>query len=695
LIEFGTKYWFILLPLIIIASAGVVLLLYFKNRDNGELTKNQVRILTVLRFLSVFLIAFLLLSPFIKNLKKIVQNPIIITAWDNSASMVSVPGSTQVRSDINKIEQQISNELGNSYNIINYSFGESTRQNSEPDFSEKNSNYSELISSINNNHFNENIGAVIIAGDGIYNRGKNPVNLADEINYPVYTIGLGDTLEVTDARIENIRVNRTAFPGNRFPVEIETFFSKLSDTPLRLTIYNGETEVEGTVITPANNDYFVTHEFILDAGSPGLKHFSARIEYAENERNTSNNRAEFVIHVLENKQKILILSDGPHPDIGAIKNTLGLQQTYEVSVFTEEPYPANLEDFNLIILNQLPTSAKSAATIIEKAEQNRLPILFIVGNKTFLPQLNALGQGTKITPLAGSGEEVQAMVNPGYRIFTLSEELNEMVRRFPPLSAPFADYELDPEFSILFYQKIKNIETVKPLIATGNMNGRKTGFIFGEGMWRWRLYNYYFEQSHAQFNELVNQLVQYLALRENEDNFILDFQPVYAETEEVILRAEVYNESYEKITSEEVKIKITNKDGEELDFTFDEQSDNYFLNAGHLPKGDYTFNAEVTVGNETFTETGSFTVIEVNIENTLSKANHQVLYQLAGLSGGKFYQPGQTTQMIDDIKNNQKLKPSVYFQEMVNELLNLRWLFAVILLLLSVEWFLRKYWGIY
>ena len=695
MIEFGTKYWFILLPLIIIASAGVVLLLYFKNRDNGELTKNQVRILTVLRFLSVFLIAFLLLSPFIKNLKKIVQNPIIITAWDNSASMVSVPGSTQVRSDINKIEQQISNELGNSYNIINYSFGESTRQNSEPDFSEKNSNYSELISSINNNHFNENIGAVIIAGDGIYNRGKNPVNLADEINYPVYTIGLGDTLEVTDARIENIRVNRTAFPGNRFPVEIETFFSKLSDTPLRLTIYNGETEVEGTVITPANNDYFVTHEFILDAGSPGLKHFSARIEYAENERNTSNNRAEFVIHVLENKQKILILSDGPHPDIGAIKNTLGLQQTYEVSVFTEEPYPANLEDFNLIILNQLPTSAKSAATIIEKAEQNRLPILFIVGNKTFLPQLNALGQGTKITPLAGSGEEVQAMVNPGYRIFTLSEELNEMVRRFPPLSAPFADYELDPEFSILFYQKIKNIETVKPLIATGNMNGRKTGFIFGEGMWRWRLYNYYFEQSHAQFNELVNQLVQYLALRENEDNFILDFQPVYAETEEVILRAEVYNESYEKITSEEVKIKITNKDGEELDFTFDEQSDNYFLNAGHLPKGDYTFNAEVTVGNETFTETGSFTVIEVNIENTLSKANHQVLYQLAGLSGGKFYQPGQTTQMIDDIKNNQKLKPSVYFQEMVNELLNLRWLFAVILLLLSVEWFLRKYWGIY
>ncbi|MBN1986837.1 MAG: hypothetical protein JW761_11065 [Prolixibacteraceae bacterium] len=651
--------------------------------------------LAILRFWAVFSVAFLLLLPFIKSLKKTVQNPVIITAWDNSASMVSIPDSTQVKNTIREMEEQISATLGNTYRIVSYGFGENTRLMSGPDFKDKNSNYSELISSITNNHFNENIGAVIIAGDGIYNRGKNPVNLLDEINFPVFTVGLGDTLEITDARIQNIRANRTAFSGNRFPVEVEIYFSKLKNTPLRLTLHDGETQVEETVITPPNDDYVLTQQFILDAGSPGLKHFSARIEYAENERNTDNNRDEFVINVLENKQKILILSDGPHPDIGAIKNTLDLQQTYEVSVFTEEPYPANLNEFNLIILNQLPTSAKSAATIIEKAEENRLPLLFIVGNKTFLPQLNALKQGAEIIPLAGSGEEVQATINPGYRIFTLSEEFSETVQRFPPLIAPFADYETDPEFSTLLYQKIKNIETAKPLIATGNINGRKTGFIFGEGIWRWRLYNYYFQQNQARFNELVNQLVQYLALRENEDNFILDFQPVYAETEEVIFRAEVYNEAYKKITSEEVKIKMNNQTGEEFDFTFDEQGENYFLNAGHLPTGDYSFNAEVTVGNETFTETGNFTVTVVNIENTQSRANHQVLYQLAGLSGGKFYLPEQTTRMLGDIQNGQELKPTVYFQEMVNELLNLRWLFVVVLVLLSVEWFLRKYWGIY
>jgi hypothetical protein len=55
------------------------------------------------------------------------------------------------------------------------------------------------------------------------------VNLAGEVNFPVFTIGLGDTTEVADARIENVKANRTAFSGNRFPVEIDVHFSKTKE----------------------------------------------------------------------------------------------------------------------------------------------------------------------------------------------------------------------------------------------------------------------------------------------------------------------------------------------------------------------------------------------------------------------------------------------------------------------------------
>lgn len=648
-----------------------------------------------LRFFSFFAISVLLLSPFIRNLKKITKNPIIISAWDNSSSVASVLDSANTAAEFSKTRKEISDQLGKDYSLVEYSFGESTNIIEDLNFTEKKSNYSELISTVADNHFNENIGALIIGGDGIYNQGKNPINLSDKINFPIYTLAFGDTSKVADSRVQNIQVNRTSFSGNRFPVEIDAHFSKVKGKPLKLSVLQNNTELASVIVTPPNDNYFYSTDFILEAGQPGLKHYSIHIQEVQNERNTKNNEARFVINVLENKQKILILSDGPHPDIGAIKNTLDLQKTYDVTVFTEEPFPSNLSDFNLIILNQLPTSGKSAAEIISSAEKGRIPMLFIVGNKTFLPQLNALAQGAKINPLAGTNEEAQADPNSSYGTFNLSEEFSELLPRFPPLQVPFADYDLEPDFNILFYQKILNIETAKPLIATGRKNGRKIGFIFGEGIWRWRLFDYYNSQNQSHFNELINQLVQYLALRENEDNFILDFNPVYAEIDDVIIKAEVYNDAFERITSEEVNIEIRNMHDDEFNFTFDIRGDNYNLNAGLLPTGDYTFLASVTIGNETFTEAGSFTVVPVNLENVVTRANHGMLYQLATITGGKFYPSNQVQQLTNEILNNKQLKATSYFQEMVHELLNLRWIFFVLLLLLSMEWFLRKLWGIY
>jgi len=694
LISFGVKYWFIILLAAIIAALGVALLLYFRNKENNELSKNRVWFLMSLRFFSFFIIAFLLLSPFIKNLKKIIRNPVIIAAWDNSSSIISTPDSVKIATEIAKIRENIKNELSSTYSLVEYSFGQKTRLLEEFRFEEKRTDYSELINVVIDNHFNENIGALILVGDGIYNQGKNPVNMMNDVNFPVYTIGFGDTTEIVDSRVQDIRVNRTSFSGNKFPVEVDTRFSKLKGKTIRISIIHEKQEIESVAVTPPNENYFYTHQFILDAGQPGLKHFTIKTERVENERNTKNNQAGFVINVLDKKQKILILSDGPHPDIGALKNTLDLQTTYDVSVFTEEPFPANLVDFNLIILNQLPTSGKSAADIITNAQKSRIPILFIVGNKTFLPQLNALTQGAQIKPLAGSGEEAQAILNPGYVIFNLSEDFREILTRFPPLQVPFAEYELQPGFTPLFYQKIMNIETAKPLLATGTLNSRKTGFIFGEGIWRWRLFNYYANQNHTLFNELINQLIQYLALRQNEDNFIIDFKPVYAETDEIIFKGEVYNDLFERINTQEVNLKIQNATGEEFDFTFDLQGNDYILNAGHFRAGNYNFTASVEIGEKTATETGKFAITPVNFENLDLRANHNLLFQLAAESGGKFYLPNQSEQLIADLQNNNRLKATSYFQEMINELLNLKWMFFVALLLLSVEWFLRKFWGL-
>ena len=674
----------------------MVLLLYFRNKENKELTKFQIKALSVLRFLSVFTVSFLLLSPFIKTLKKITQKPIIIFAWDNSASVINTEDSINIKNQINILKTDLNEKLGADYHTINYQFGSAASQNEGMlTFTEKESDYGNLLNTISQNHYNQNIGALILVGDGIYNRGKNPVNLAEQIGFPVHAIAFGDTTTVLDARIEEILTNRTAFSGNKFKVEVSSQFSKLQSRSLKLSvIYDGK-EIEAVIVTPLTNDFFYTHEFTLDALGKGLQHFTVKIEEVNGERNRLNNTSRFVINVLENKQKVLILSDGNHPDIGAIKNTLENQVTYDVSVFTHEPYPDDMGDFNLVILNQLPTASKSMGQVFEKLEQQKIPGLILVGSKTFIPQLNSVANYTEIKPLAGNAvEEAQAIYNPGFGTFSFSENVRENVGKFPPLQVPFANFEMDASFSTLFFQKIKNIETNKPLMVTGKFLGIKRGIIFGEGLCRWRLFDYLNSGSHARFNEIINQIIQYLALRENEDNFMINYQPVYSEIENVKFTAEVYNDVFEPVNTEEISMEISNEKDEKFNLIFDKGSSGYKLDAGNFTVGNYKFNAQVTLGDETFNESGEFAVMPVNMEQINSQANHQLLYLISQVSGGNYYQPNKKDDLLNYLKNN-PLNSTYFFQEMVTELLNLKALFFVLLLLLSMEWFLRKYWGIY
>ncbi len=694
-LSFGTKYWVLFLILIFAASSGAALIMYFRNKDLRDFDKKQFYLLGLLRFISVFLLSFMLLSPLLKTIKKIVRKPLIIVACDNSQSVITRSDSVKVAAELSALSGRIAKETGNDYENVRYTFGEKTERNGSINLQEKKSDYSEMINTVYNNHFNDNVGALVVAGDGIFNKGENPVNTSFKLGFPVYTLGFGDTAITRDARISNLVVNKIAFAGNLFPVEADLRFLKLKGIPLKFTVSKNQQIVYDEQIIPPSDDLFRTVSVVLEAGEPGLHHFTLQIVPNPDEINTENNTRQFVINVLGNKQKIMFISDGPHPDIGAIKNVLDARQNYEVVVFNCEPYPSDFKGYNLIILNQVPGKGFTAGDLLKKILDSGVPILFMIGNHSFLPQFNQLGTGLQIDQQAGTNDEAQAFINPLFVHFTTSEELNENIQRFPPLIVPFADYKTDPTIAVIMFQKVKNIATSRPLIATGNLGGKKTGFIVGEGIWRWRLYNYYFSGEHRIFDEFINQLIQYLALRENEDNFNIYFQNVYTEIDNVVVSAELFNDSFERISGADISLEMTREDGSSYKMAFDKLEQSYRLNAGILPVGDYRFTARVVLGEKTFTETGNFAVVPLNSESTENEANFRILYQISMQTGGKFYESGSTDQLISNLKVNRSIKPVNYYQAILNEALNLKILFILAVFLLGAEWFLRKFWGLY
>jgi hypothetical protein len=402
-----------------------------------------------------------------------------------------------------------------------------------------------------------------------------------------------------------------------------------------------------------------------------------------------------VIQVLENKQKILVLSGGSHPDIGALKNSLEKHVNYDVAVFTSEPFPSDLKGYNLIILHQLPSISRSGREIIDQSRKNRIPILIMIGSETMLQQLKMLGLGVEVTPLAGVFDEAQVQFNDLFGAFTTDKETKESLQRFPPLKVPFARFVLDPEYTVVAYQKVKNIPTSKPLIAVGIKNGIKTGIIFGEGIWRWRIYDHLLSGNKPVFVEWLDKFIQYLALHDNEDNFVVDFKPVYRETESIRMSAEVYNETYEPVAQAEVTMEISDSLNRQFFYAFDHINQFYRLDAGNFPPGRYQFKALAKAGTSEYGETGEFAVIPVNLEQIDFMANHRLLFQLSGETGGKYYHLNEAEDLTRDLVESREIKSVNYFQMSLDEWINRKWMFFLILLLLSAEWFLRKFWGIY
>jgi hypothetical protein len=215
--------------------------------------------------------------------------------------------------------------------------------------------------------------------------------------------------------------------------------------------------------------------------------------------------------------------------------------------------------------------------------------------------------------------------------------------------------------------------------------------LTGEGLWRWQLAEYREFGNHHAVEELLSQTVQYLTANANRQRFrVYASKNVFDEGENVLLNAELYNDALELINAPDVKINLKSQAGKNYSFLFTRSGQSYQLNAGTLPVGEYIYTATTSNGKQAFTANGQLTVKQLNLETRQSTANHQLLRTIATQSGGQMLLPSQINKLADLIRKNENIKTVVYEDKRYSDLIDVKWVFVLILLLLSAEWFLRK-----
>ncbi len=685
-------FWFVLICLL--AGALYAGLLYYRNRRT-DFPKAVLAGLSILRFVAVGLLALLLLSPLLQRLSRFVEEPLLIFVQDSSQSLIANPDSSFYQGNYLTDKERFKNSMERNFEIRSYHFGEAFRESDTTDYSDRFTDISAVFSGIQTFYSNRNVGAVVIASDGIYNRGSNPVFLAGNLPYPVYTMALGDTIARRDLVLRRINHNRITYLGNRFPLAVEVEARELAGQTSRLRISR-----EGETLLSRNmqfeeNLHFETILLEMEAETPGMQRYTVELIPVEGEITTANNRQDFFIEVIDSRQKVLILAKSPHPDVGAIRLALEENDNYEVTSSLASEFSGQVEAFNLVILHQLPSARYPLRELMQRMERNEVPALFVVGAQTSLPALNSLRTGLTITPRSADFSEAQPALNSNFLLFTLDEQTANLASQLPPLHAPFASYQVAAGTNTLMFQKIGAVVTGQPLILFSEAAGRKSGLIAGEGLWRWRLQAFARSGSHQAFDELVWRMVQFLSLKEDKNMFRLKVEHFMYETDPAIFEAELYNPSYELVNDPTVNLIITNEEGVNFSYEMGRTSNAYRLNAGNFPPGEYSYEARTSFGGEMQQATGRFSVSELNIEGLRTMADHNLLFQMAESSGGEMFYPGQWEELAQAISARDDILPVMYTQKEFHEMINLKAIFVILLLLLSAEWFIRKWNGSY
>jgi G:T/U-mismatch repair DNA glycosylase len=640
------------------------------------------------------LILLLLLGILLETISYQEEKPILLTLIDSSASMKNYKDSTSISKDIENLTASINSKFSDKYALNTLTIGEKFGKRKGKLFTENQSNLQLGFEDIASQYYNRNIGAVVFISDGNYNQGVNPIYAAKNIPLaPIFTIGVGDTLPKKDQAIQNVSSNDFAFLHAKFPVEIDLEAVKLQNQSSTVSILHQGKVIASKKInyTGKANDYkHITFE--LEANKIGFQQYTIQLSALNNEYTYKNNVTSFYIEIIDNRNKVLFIAGAPHPDVTALKTTLEKDENMQVQIANSTQWKEEYASADLVIWHE--PGVDFSSNTFEKLKTLKKPIFFFIGPNTPSNILNQLNLGFNSFSNKQT-EEVQASVAQNVNVFEMPTDISKEIGFFPPVFVKYGDLNFTKDMDILLYQKLGTIVKKEPLLFFGNRIEGNFGVFYGEGIWKWKFYEY----SKSKDTKVVDQLFQkafaYLLVKQNKSALHITLPRKFSSKEEVRIKAEFYNPSMELITTPSIQLELTNENKKKSNYQFGVTSNFYTLPLGTLAAGSYSWKASTVFNGKIHQKQGTFIVENQIIEQLDTKANHLLLRQIAANSNGKFFRLKNAEVLIPTIEAREDIASVSFEQKSTHNLLDYVWILILIIGLFGTEWFIKKWFGGY
>lgn len=674
------------ITLLYIIIAGIIALLValFQYIYKSKKRTKTNMLLAFLRFVTVFTVLLLLINPKFEKISYYNEKPNLVVAVDNSESIDYLQQSNNVEDIISAIKSE--ETINSNFNVEYYTFGKQLQALDSLSFREKQSDMSKAFKRLSE-VYNNTIAPTILITDGNQTYGNDYEYVTNRLyKQPIYPIVLGDTTKYTDLKIQQLNVNKYAYLKNKFPVEIIAVYDGDSQVNTQLKITSGNTVIHSQNLEFDEQNTSRIIDVTLPANRVGVTNYKAELTPLEGEKNKVNNVKNFAVEVIDQKTNVAIISDLIHPDLGALKKAIESNEQRSASILSTRDFLSSSADFQSVILYQPNNSFNLVYNELEKRKLNSFVVLGPKTNWTFLNNIQSLYQ-QKITRQT---EDFLPALNPNYATFIV-DDLG--FHDFPPLQSEFGSLTFSIPMDPILFKTINGTQLDEPLLATFENGSQRQAVLVGEGIWRWRAQSFLEARSFQEFDDFIGKLIQYLSTNQRKNRLNVDYESFYNGNDDLKITAQFFNKNYEFDNNASINISLKNQDTDNvLSFPFVLKNTNYEVDLSGLTPGRYRFT--VSVDSENISTQGELQVLDYNVEQQFLNANVAKLNNVALASKGKVFFRNQLQDLATLLLNDSRYQTLQKSTKKIVPLIDWKYLLGLIVLSLSLEWFIRKYKGL-
>lgn len=714
-LSFGLNPW-ILIPALLTAAA---LAYWLYRRTTPRISQSRRVILGLLRFLALFLVLLLLFDPILRLIDREEQRPVVAVLVDDSQSLLLTSSTDSTRESVQSRLSDLLDRLPSAVRDAElrfYGFSESLSnvrgagfQQDSFLFAGNRTNIAGALEEVREELRDEHLSAALLVSDGRYNTGRNPLYTAERFPVPIYTAVLGDTARHRDVQVRRVVTNDIAYIDTELPVQVGLRTEDMGGEDAVVSIARGGDVLSSQNITLPDGSSEVTIDLSVTPNEEGLHRYTVSVSRLAGEVTHRNNQEAVTVRVLRSRRSILLIGGAPGPDVSAVRQELSSGPTFDVTSyvlrsagsFYEGTLPADLTDFDLVVLVGYPSVAATddITNRIIAAAEDGTPLFLLLTQGT---AIDALTDGlSDVLPVSAERVRsgfIEAIAVPtaeglSHPIFNIPESDADSWRRLPPLYYSQTRWQSSPDASILARTAVRGVDLDDPLLVIRRRSQNRTAALLGAGMWRWRNVPEDLTDVEHLWPSLFSNVVEWLTAREDDRPVRVEpTRDLFGGGENVELAGQVYDESLNPISDATVEVQIRAPDGTVSPYVMNAIGNGrYTLDAGSLPEGTYSYEASATEEElELGGDEGSFAVGGLTLEFKETSADATLMRQIAQRSGGIFLEDGSVDPFGSTLNASGALAPVTVEEASELELRRQYVFLALIVVLLSIEWFIRK-----